>query len=103
MNPPMTDAMTMMAPMMTIMILEGGALGGDGVVFGQERFDREDGRCVNLADARFGHPEDLGDFAQAQILKIIKSQDLALHFGQGLKAFGDDASQFAPFGGAAGI
>ena len=59
-------------------------------------FQRQDGLGVNLADARFGQPERLGDFAQPQIFKIIKRQHFALHLGQPLQTVGDELRHLTP-------
>lgn len=59
------------------------------------RFDGQDGLGVNLANARLGEAEDFGDFAQAHVFKVVKGQDLALHFGKLIEPIGDHAGDFA--------
>jgi len=51
---------------------------------------------VNLADARFGHAKNFGDFAQAQIFKIIKRENFALHFGKLFEALGNHGLRVLP-------
>ncbi len=41
---------------------------------------------MDLADARLGEAKNLGDFAQVQILAVVKGEDFALDFGELLEA-----------------
>src|ERR1700722_19291956 len=95
-NPPMTEPSTINAPTITIMSQGLSVVKGLGVLLFQERLDGQDGLGMNLADARFGHAERGGDFAQAQILKIIKGEHLALHLGQLLQPLLNQAGHLAP-------
>src|SRR5262245_39905357 len=62
----------------------------DGVVLLKVAAQGEHGRRMNLTDARLGDAEHFGNFVQAEILKIIEREHLALHFGKMLQATDDE-------------
>src|SRR6187455_2664157 len=99
-KPPSTEAVTIMAPMMTIIAA---TLNLRSFVLLEKSFEREDRLGVDLADAGFGHAEHFGDFAQTKIFKIIKRENFALHFGKLFEALGDHAGEFAARGAVDGI
>src|ERR1035438_7494977 len=81
-KPPTTDPMTMSAPRMTIMRGLQRVVENFRVFLLQQRLDGQDRLRMNLADARFRHPERLRYLPQPHVLKIIKRQHLALHLRQ---------------------
>jgi hypothetical protein len=60
--------------------------------------DGKNGLGMNLADPGFRDTEQLGNFAQTQIFKIIERKNLALIVRQDLEPVHDEARQF-PIGG----
>src|SRR5580704_9100277 len=93
MKPPITEPKTMSAPTMAIMGQLQRVVKSFRVLFQQEGLDGENRLRMNLADARLGHTERLGDLAQAEVFKIIKREDFALHLGQLLQARFNHAGQ----------
>ena len=63
-------------------------------IFLEEIPNGQNGLGVNLADARFGDAEGLGDFAKTHIFEIIKGENFALHFRKLLNALGDHTCEF---------
>src|ERR1041385_8241771 len=95
-NPPSTEAVTMMAPIMTIIAAP---LNLRSFVLLEKRFEGKNRLRVDLANARFGHTEHFGNFAKAKIFKIVKSQNFALHLRQLFEPFRDHAREFPARGG----
>src|SRR4051794_18707495 len=53
-----------------------GVLAATALVQGRHRrLKRERCLCVQLADAGFGHPEDLPDLGQRQVLVVVEADD----------------------------
>jgi len=77
--------------------------GFSGSCFLRSDFDGQNGLGMDLTDAGFSDAKGLGNFAQPQVLKIIKREHLALHVRQVLQAGLDQAGHLAHGGPLPGL
>src|ERR1700761_7797370 len=94
-KPPTTEPITISVPTMTIMRVSRRMVEAGRIFLQQQSFDGQNGLRMNLANARFRHPESLGDFPQAHVFKIVKGKNLALHGGQAADAILDQSGHLA--------